>query len=218
MKQFTAVLIGSTGLVGSELLRQLMQDADFHKVRILVRRPVADSHPKLDVRVINFSDTSQFKEAIGSGDIIYSCVGTTNKKVRGDKAAYRKVDFDIPVNAATFAKEAGFEKFVMISSVGANAKSNNFYLRLKGEVEAAIEKIAIPSIAIFRPGFLIGKRKESRLGENLMKIVSRVFSFVFTGPLKKYKSVTATNLAAAMISVSKKDWKGVRIIEGGEMW
>lgn len=218
MKQFTAVLIGSTGLVGSELLRQLMNDEDVTKVRILVRRPVADTHPKLEIELIDFEDVLQFKNAIGSGDVIFSCVGTTNKKVQGDEAAYRKVDFDIPVNAAKFGKEAGFEKFLMISSVGANAKSNNFYLRLKGEVEEAVEQTAMSAIAIFRPGFLMGNRREKRTGESVMKFLSKIFSFVFIGPLKKYRSVSAHDLAAAMINVSKKDWKEVRIIEGGEMW
>ncbi len=209
-----AVVLGATGLIGADLLRQLLADREFEKVRILVRRPVEPQDTKLETRVIDFNDPVQFREAVGSGDVMFSCIGTTNKKVKGDQDAYRKIDYDIPVHAATFAAASGFQKFLMISSAGANLKSSNFYLRLKGEVEEAVATIGIPSIAIFRPGFLIGNRKEKRTGEELMKSLMPVLSFLFIGPLKKYRPVKAEDLAAHMIAFSKTEWKGVAIKEG----
>jgi uncharacterized protein YbjT (DUF2867 family) len=137
-------------------------------------------------------------------------VGTTQKKVKGDKAAYRKVDYDIPVNAARFCKMTGCEKFVLVSSVGANRKSNNFYLELKGEVEDAIKAVGLKSVHIMRPSMLLGERNESRQGERIAKGLMKTFSFFISS---KYKPIYGMDVAKAMLVAAKKSDEGFFIWE-----
>ena len=109
MDKQTAVIIGATGLIGSLLVDTLLNDENFEKVRVLVRRPYENKHPKLEICVLDFRNLDDYKNKLGTGDAIFCSIGTTQKKVNGDKAAYRKIDYDIAVNAALFGKEAGFE-------------------------------------------------------------------------------------------------------------
>src|SRR5437870_4296873 len=109
MRPLTAVVLGATGLIGEQLVAEMLTDNAFEKVRILVRRPVNITNPKLEVQTVNFDNLAEFREKLGKGDCIFCCIGTTQKQVKGDKTAYRKVDFDISVNAAKMAKHAGFK-------------------------------------------------------------------------------------------------------------
>ena len=129
MNEQTAVVIGATGLIGHLVVEYLLKDPSFKKVRILVREKTGIFHAKLEEKIFNFADGEDFANKFGKGDVIFSCVGTTQKKVQGDKSAYRKVDFDIPVHAAKIGIENGFKKFMLVSSVGADAKAKNFYLK-----------------------------------------------------------------------------------------
>src|SRR5205814_7754749 len=126
----TATLIGATGLIGGELLNLVLKDDYFQTVRILIRRPFNLVHPRLEKKIVDFNDSDSLLVAIDNSDVVFCAVGTTQKKVKGNKEAYRKVDYDIPVKAARFCKMTGCETFVLVSSVGANSKSNNFYLKL----------------------------------------------------------------------------------------
>jgi uncharacterized protein YbjT (DUF2867 family) len=200
----TATIIGATGLIGSHLLELAQTDNYYQKVRILVRRPVDVRSSKIEAKLVDFSDYDSFKVDIYNSDVVFCAVGTTLSKVKGDKAAYRKIDYDIPVRAAKLCKETGCEKFILVSSVGANSKSKNFYLQLKGEVEDAVKNSEIQSISIFRPSILLGDRKEKRLGESIGKVGMQFFSFAMIGNLEKYKPVHAREVAAAMINASKK--------------
>lgn len=208
MQPLTAVVLGATGLIGENLVQQLLNDTAFSKVRILVRRPVELSHPKLEVAIVIFDDLDDYRIKLGQGDCIFCCIGTTNKKVKGDKVAYRKIDFDIPVNAARMGKEAGFSTYLLVSAVGANADSANFYLRLKGEVEKEIARLNFQSFHAFRPGILLGKRKEFRFGESIGKVVIQALSAVLVGTLKKYKGIEAVTVAKAMIAAAKSHRQG----------
>jgi uncharacterized protein YbjT (DUF2867 family) len=214
MSEKTATLIGATGLIGGELLKRLLNDAYFEKVRILIRRPIAMDHPKLEKKLVDFNDADSLLIALDGSDVIFVSVGTTQKKVKGDKNAYRKVDLDIPVNIAKYGKTAGCKIFVLVSSVGANSKSNNFYLRLKGKVEDEIGKIEIESVHIMRPSMLLGKRSESRPLEKIGQPLMRAFSFLF--PLR-YKPIQANDVAKAMLAVSKENEKGFFVYEYREM-
>ena len=217
MQGQTAVVIGATGLIGSQVLQLLLNDQSFSNVRILVRRPFNISHPKLMVQIVDFNNYLDVKEQMGTGHSIFCCIGTTQKKVKGDKAAYRKVDFDIPVNAANAANENGFKNFLLVSSVGAKASSGNFYLMLKGSVEEAISKLAFESVHIFRPSLLLGNRKEFRAAEKFAQGAMQVFSFLFVGSLKKYKAIQSIVVAKAMVAAAKEETKGVKTYEYGEM-
>src|SRR6185436_7972134 len=124
----TATLVGATGLIGSYLLEALLDDPYFDTVRILIRRPTDITHPKLEKKIVDFNDSDSLLVALSNSAVVFCAIGTTQKKVKGDKEAYRKIDFDIPVKLARFCKMSGCEKFILVSSVGANSKSSNFYI------------------------------------------------------------------------------------------
>ncbi|MBW6459145.1 MAG: NAD(P)H-binding protein [Bacteroidales bacterium] len=210
----TATIIGSTGLIGGHLLNQLLQDDDIATVRALVRRSLKTSHPKLQVVVIDFSDLAAFKEGIRGSDAVFCAVGTTNKKVKGDKTAYRNVDYNIPVNAARCCAETDGKQFLLVSSVGADSHSRNFYLKLKGEVEEEIRRLPIPSVSIFRPSMLLGKRQESRPMESIAQAISKSLPFLFPS---KYKPIAASNVARAMVAAGKQDLPGIQVHHFREM-
>ena len=214
MNNNTAALIGATGLIGSYLLKLLQDDGHFVEIRVLVRRPVQINHPKVKVIILDFEEEKAFREGIAGCDAVFVAIGTTQKKVKGDKTAYRKVDYDIPVNAAKYSSIAGCTRFLLVSSVGADSKSGNFYLKLKGEVEDKVKSFSIPSIFIFRPSMLLGKRKESRPMESIAQVMSKGLSFLFPG---KFKPIAAEDVARAMIASSKLDKPGFRIYHFMEM-
>lgn len=206
----TATIIGATGLIGNYLLEELLKDDFYHTIRILIRRPVEINHPKLEKKLVDFADAESFRLALEGSDVVFCAIGTTQKKVKGDKAAYRKVDYDIPVNAARFCKMTGCETFVLVSSVGANSKSNNFYLQLKGEVEDAIKEVGLKSVHFMRPSVLLGDRKEFRSGEKISKCIMSAFSFLIPS---KYKPIHGKDVAKAMLAVAKKNDAGFFIHE-----
>lgn len=206
----TAALIGATGLIGGYLLEELLKDDYFDTVRILIRRPLELSHPKLEKKLVDFADSESFRLALDGSDVVFCAIGTTQKKVKGDKAAYRKVDYDIPVNAARFCKMTGCDKFIFVSSVGANSKSNNFYLKLKGEVEDAVKSVGLRSVHIMRPSMLLGDRKEFRLGEKIGTPVMKAISFLLPS---KYKPIHGRDVAKAMLAAAKSGKEGINSYE-----
>jgi len=217
MDKQTAVIIGATGLIGSLLVETLLNDDSFEKIRVLVRRPYEKQHPRLEVCVLDFSNLDDFANKLGKGDSIFCCIGTTQKKVSGDKAAYRKIDYDIAVNAAILGKEAGFTKYLLVSSLGADANAKGFYLKLKGEVETKIASIGFASFHIFRPSFLLGSRSEVRIGESIMKVIFKGLSNLFFGGWTKYKAIEAKTVANAMAQAAKENFAGQKIYHYDEM-
>jgi uncharacterized protein YbjT (DUF2867 family) len=195
-----ALLLGCTGLVGNEILTQLLLDRDFDKVIVLVRQPLTFTHPKLEERLVDFQNPSEFEHAMQGADVIFSSVGTTQRKVKGDAAAYRKVDEWIPTKAAEFGAKWGAKSFLLVSAIGADAQSKNFYLKLKGDVETQIKKSGIPSIFIFQPSLLLGNRREFRLGERIAQWIFPIFRWLTPS---KYRAVEAKDLAKAMVHCSK---------------
>lgn len=209
-----ATIIGGTGLIGGHLLELLQNEPYFSTINVLSRRPIPCNHPKVKLLVIDFGDLTGFRTAIDGSDAVFCAVGTTQKKVKGDKVAYRKVDYDIPVNAAHFCAETGCPRFLLVSSVGANSKSNNFYIKLKGEVEEKIRTMGIRSISVFRPSMLLGRREESRPGETIAQAVMRPVSFLVPS---QYRPIAASDVARAMITMSKRDAPGFHIFHYKEM-
>jgi uncharacterized protein YbjT (DUF2867 family) len=210
----TATLVGATGLIGGYLLQQLLNDPYFDTARILIRRPIDITHPKLEKKIVDFNDNDSLLVALSNSDVVFCSIGTTQKKVKGDKEAYRKIDFDIPLKLARFCKMTGCEKFILVSSVGANSKSNNFYIKLKGEVEDAVKAIGLSSVHIMKPSFLLGDRKEFRLGEAIGKPLMQIFSFAIP---TKFKAIQAKDVAKAMVAITKKNEDGVFIYEYDEI-
>lgn len=206
----TAALIGATGLVGNHLLNELLNDDFFKTVRILIRRPLNVSHPKLEKKIVDFNDSDSVLVALENSHVVFCSIGTTRKKVKGDLEAYRKIDFDIPVNLARFCKLTGCGKFILVSTLGANSKSRNFYLKLKGEVEDAVAAMDLPSVHFMRPSMLLGERDETRMGETIGKTLMNSLSFIIPA---RYKPVHAKNVAKAMLAAGKSDARGVIIHE-----
>ena len=211
----TAIIIGASGLTGKALLYQLLQDDTFSRVTIFVRKELAISHNKLNQQVIDFNNLNSYKEYI-KGDIVFCCMGTTIKTA-GSQEAFKKVDFIFPTEFAKIAKQNGISTFMLQSSLGADARSNNFYLKVKGETEEEIRNLNFQSFGTFRPSMLLGDRLEFRLGEKIGKIVMQLFSFLFIGKLKRYKAIHVNQVAKAMIKQSKQNKTGNTIIENEEM-
>ncbi len=217
MNERTAVVLGASGLTGSYLVEEMLEDNYFDIVRILVRKILPLQNPKLQQEVVDFNNLTDFKQKFGDGEIIFCCVGTTTKKINGDIAAYEKIDYDIPYNAAIIGVSKNYKKFLIVSSVGANVKSGNFYLKLKGKIEIALEEFAFNSISIFRPGQLLGDRSEYRRGEKLLQAATKFISRFLFGPLNKYHSIEAKDVAKAMVAAAKKTETGIHIFEFNEI-
>jgi uncharacterized protein YbjT (DUF2867 family) len=210
----TATLVGATGLIGSYLLEELLNDSYFDTVRILIRRPIGTTHPKLEKKIVDFNDNDSVLVALSNSDVMFCAIRSTMKKVKGDKDAYRKIDFDIPVNLARFCKMTGCEKFILVSSAGANAKSMNFYQQLKGETDEAVKEAGPKTVHIMRPSVLLGERKEFRFGENIGKAIMTSLSFLIPA---KYKAIQGKDVAKVMLAFSKKDEEGVFVHENSEI-
>jgi uncharacterized protein YbjT (DUF2867 family) len=207
----TAIVIGATGLTGTHLVASLLQDPAFSKVKILIRQPWAHSRPKLESVIVDFDDTESLATAL-QGDVLFCCIGTTIKKA-GSQEKFRAVDYGIPVKCARIAHDQGVAQFALMSSIGANAHSRNFYLRTKGETEEAVQAVGFSGVYIFRPSVLIGSRKEFRLGEQVGKYLIQLFYFLLQGRWKKYRGIKAATVANAMIAAVKHADTGVSIFE-----
>ncbi len=209
MSEKIASIIGATGMVGSYLCDEILKDDYFDVARLIVRRPATKSHPKMQVALVDFDDAESLKLALEETDTLFCCIGTTQKNVKGDNHLYRKIDFDIPVKAARFAKEAGCEKIVLVSSVGANPHSRTFYLKLKGELENAIAGMGMSSVHIMQPSMLLGDRKEKRTGERFLQSSMNVVSGIFNGSMRKFRAIPGQSVAKAMLAASKKTNEGL---------
>lgn len=207
----TAIVIGATGLTGTHLVASLLHDPAFSKVKVLVRQPWAHARPKLESIIVDFDDEESLAAAL-QGDILFCCIGTTIKKARSQEN-FRAVDYGIPVKCARIAKEQGVSQFLLMSSINANPRSRNFYLRTKGQTEEAIQQAGFFSVNIFRPSVLIGQRNEFRLGEWIGKYLFQLFYFLLQGRWKKYRGIKAATVANAMIIAAKENDEGVSIYE-----
>lgn len=202
MAKTAAAIAGATGLVGSRLLPLLLKEYD--RVAALTRRPLAVSAPHL----VEVPFGAPLEGPVAAA---FCCLGTTIRKA-GSQEAFREVDFDAVVKFARAAREAGATRFALVSSVGADAKSSNFYLRVKGEGEDAICALGFQSVCIARPSFLLGERAENRTGERIGISVAKAVSFVFSGPLSKYHAVDADLVAQAMVRCVRTGKPGVHIL------
>jgi uncharacterized protein YbjT (DUF2867 family) len=203
-----ATLIGATGLIGESVLEALIEDSDFSDITILVRKSYESQSSKVKVRLVDFDNLDEFNAAIDPESTIFCAVGTTRQKVKGDMSKYRKVDYDIPVNAAVFGLKKNCKSFVLVSSIGADSKSSNFYTKLKGEVEDKISTLDYNSFHVFRPSLLLGNRKEFRFAEKLAQVLMTTFSFLIP---KHYKAINAKHVGYAMKNAAKQNIKGKHI-------
>ena len=199
----TALLFGSSGLVGGHLLNQLIKDTNYSKIRLFVRSVPEISDPKVEIIKTDFSNLQNHKEDI-KGDDCFVCIGTTNKN-SPDKDDYRRVELDIPKEIAKIAKSNLVNSFIFVSALYANPKSSGDYVRFKGLVEEELKELNFSKLGIMRPSFLIGNRKEKRASETIGIFVFRLLSPLLLGPLKKMKPIHSATVANAMIKISKSE-------------
>jgi len=208
-----ANVIGASGLVGQQMINQLLFHSEFDKIRIFVRRKTRFIHPNLEENIIDFDQPESWKHLV-QGDILFSTLGTTIKTVKTKQNQY-KVDFTYQYEFAKAASENGVPTYVLVSSMGANPKSLFFYSRMKGELEEAVKKLNFQKLLIFRPSILEGFRSEKRVGEKIGLVFMRFLTrFMF----KKYKPTAGNVLASKMISLSIDRNEGFRMIEANELF
>jgi uncharacterized protein YbjT (DUF2867 family) len=211
----TALVFGATGQTGEHLTDLLLVDDRYTTVKLFVRKSTGKQHSKLVEIVNDLSDVSKIQNEIAGNDL-FCCLGTTIKKA-GSQEAFKKVDYYLPLAIAKAAKTNSVETMITMSSVGANAKSGNFYSKTKGEVEQDIAKVGIASTIFVRPSILLGKRKEFRLGERIGKAVFSLINPLFIGKLKRYKGIHSETVAKAMIHLANDTKTGTRHIENEEL-
>ena len=195
-----AIVIGATGLVGNQILNELLKDNDFSEVRIFVRKATGISNPKLKEVISPMKDI----DALGAevkGDVLFNAIGTTIKQA-GSKREQQRIDRDLPMAFAKIASENGISIMLNVSSVGAS-KKGGFYLKTKAEMEEGTEKFFPQKVFHFRPGFLVGARKEFRFAEKIASFIMNFTDPILKGSYQKYKSMPADKLAKAMVSLSK---------------
>ena len=205
---YKAAIFGSTGLIGSNILKELEDDKCFSKVNVITRKPVQLKDSKFQNIVIDFNDINTIKNSLNNCDIVFVSIGTTQSKVNWDLRKYKKIDYEIPLNIASLAKSLNINKYLIVSSAGADINAKGFYLSLKGQIENDIIKIGIKNTYIFRPSLLMGKRKEKRIGEKIAQFIMPLFSFLLPS---NYKPIYAKDVAKSMIRLSKTTINTTRI-------
>ena len=199
-------------MTGKHLLEFLLADARYASIHALVRKAALPTHPKLSEHVIDFESLGKLPKT----DDAFCCLGTTIRQA-GSQAAFRKIDFDYVWNFATAAKAAGAKRFLVVSALGANAKSAVFYNRVKGETENALKAMNFESLHIFRPSFLLGERAEARVGERLGIKVFSALAPLMIGPARKVRPVEAKAVARGMVLAANGDALGVTVVESDEI-
>ena len=197
----TALVFGSSGLVGSHVLSQLISNNNYSKIKLFVRSSIDISDPKIEIIQTDFNNLENHREDI-KGDDCFFCIGTT-KKNSPDKNEYKRVELEVPKQIAQIAKSNSVNSFVFISSGYADPKSSGDYLRFKGEVEEELKRLNFSKLGIMRPSFLLGDRKEKRIGEKIGIFVFKLLSPLFVGPLKKMKPIHSATVAKAMITITQ---------------
>lgn len=206
-----AIIIGATGLVGNKLLELLSND-DHYELVFSISRNLPDNLPA-NAAHIPF-DNADYEIPDGC-DEAYCCLGTTMKKA-GSKEAFLKVDLEMVVAFANKAKKAGIRHMAVVSSIGANPKTSNFYLKTKGQMEEKLKTMGFSRLVIVRPSLLLGKRNETRPAEDFGKVIFSVLGFLMAGPLKKYRGIQAHDVAKAMVALLEKD-SGVEVVESDKL-
>jgi len=210
----TACIFGSTGLTGSHLLSILCADSSYNKI-IVFNRLAKDNLPQQVEQIVgDFNSLMQYAEKLKANHY-FCCLGSTMKKA-GSKEAFEYVDYHLPVKIAEMAYENKADKVLVVSSVGASAKSRNFYLNVKGRMEDKMRAIMNDKLYIFKPSMLLGERNENRLGESFGKILMKALGILFIGSFKKYKAIEAQKVALAMVKVANGNYNQV-VFESDEI-
>ena len=199
----TALVFGSTGLVGGHLLDQLIKNENYNKIKLFVRSEIIINDLKVEIVKTDFNNIENHKEEM-TGDHCYFCIGTT-KQNSPDKDEYRRVELDLPKQIAQITKSNSVNSFVFVSSGYADPNSSGDYLKFKGLVEKELKRLNFSNLGILRPSFLMGKRKERRLGEKIGILIFSLLSPLLFGPLKKMRPINSERVAKAMIKIANNN-------------
>jgi len=191
-----SIVAGSTGLIGRNVIEVLSNTNQ--SVVALTRRSISNLPHNITELIIDFE---AFKKhgSLPPCSNVFICLGTTIKTA-GSKENFRKVDIDYCLSIAKKAQKSGAETLSLISSIGANSSSKNFYLKTKGELEEAIQELDFKVVNIFRPSFLVGQRSEKRFAEGIALKFAKIMDFFLIGSASKYRSVKVELLAKTMVS------------------
>ncbi len=211
----TALIAGASGLVGSRVLRLLLEDPGYARVTVLARRELPLSHKKLEQRVTSFDRLAQIADFPRVHDV-FCCLGTTMKQA-GSPDAFRKVDFTYVVELARVSVRHRASQFLVVTAVGADPRSRILYSRIKGEAEEAVRRLQFEGIQIFRPSLLVGARAESRPAERGAGLLSLLVAWAFVGPLARYRPIKAAAVARAMVRVAREAPRGTHVYEGAAL-
>ena len=201
----TALIFGSSGLIGTRLLEKIIQSSDYNKIKLFVRSVPEIKDPKIEIIETDFNNLEKHREDI-KGDDCFFCIGAT-KQNAPDKNEYRRIEYNIPVEIAQIAKSNSVNSFLYVSSGFADPKNSGAYLRNKGEVEEELKKLNFLKLGIMRPSILLGNRKENRVEEKIGIFVMKMFSPLFLGSLKKMKPIHSEKVAKAMLLISQNNLK-----------
>ena len=210
----TALIFGSSGLIGNELLELILKDNNYIKIKLFVRSDLTDVNSKIEIIKTDFNNIENHKDKI-VGDDCFFCIGTTRKNTP-DKNEYIKTEYNIPVEVAKIAKSNSINNFIFISSLGANPNAASLYLKNKGKAEEELIKLNFSNLSILRPSILLGNRKENRVGEKIGIFAMKTLSPLFLGNMKKYKPIKVEYVAKAMLEVAQKNYQK-NILESDEI-
>ncbi len=206
----TAAIAGASGLVGSLCLKLLLEDESYERVVAVSRRAIAVSHPKLKQEILDLGELGARPAC--ECDAAFCALGTTIRTA-GSQAAFRRVDHDFVQAFARWTHAGGAQSFALVSSVGANAASGNFYLRTKGEAEKSVKQEGFRDTHLFRPSLLVGDRGERRFGESVAAALMLPLQFALIGRLRRYRPTAALDVARAMVAASSAPKPGVHVYE-----
>ncbi len=207
----SALVVGASGLIGRHLLDALLGDESYSRITVLVRKSLPLQHTKLQQQIVDFEQLEYHAHTIKADDV-FCCLGTTIKQA-GSQDKFYQVDFTYPYTIASIASRNGSGQFLIVTALGASAKSGIFYNRVKGTIEEAVAGLKFRSIHMFRPSLLLGNRGEFRLGEKIGMVLFRSLSFIMIGRWRKYRAIQASVVAQAMVTMAKLDLQGHRTYE-----
>tara|TARA_B100000482_G_scaffold8468_1_gene6415 strand:+ start:20 stop:679 length:660 start_codon:yes stop_codon:yes gene_type:complete len=201
----TALIFGSSGLIGNHLLELILKDNNYNKIKLFVRSDLTNVNSEIEIIKTDFNNIKNHKDKI-VGDDCFFCIGTTRKNTP-DKNEYIKIEYNLPIEVAKIAKSNSINNFIYISSLGANPNAASLYLKNKGQTEQELIKLNFMNLSILRPSILLGNRKENRVGEKIGIFAMKTLSPLFLGNMKKYKPIKVEYVAKAMLQVAQKDYQ-----------
>ncbi|KYG28229.1 NAD-dependent epimerase/dehydratase family protein [Alkalihalobacillus trypoxylicola] len=215
MDNKTALVVGASGLVGRNVIELLLKKDTYSQIIVLARKPLPIKHDKIQFMIIDFDQLNEEFPSVKVDDV-YCCLGTTIKKAKTKELMY-KIDVEYPYKIASLAQKNGLNHFLLVSAVGADAKSKLFYSRIKGELEDKIRSLQIPKVSIFRPSLLVGDREEFRLGESLAIKFYQITSWAFPSTIRAKMGIRPSVVAKAMYHSAIKDRTPLNIYSSSQM-